>query len=511
MRGPISLLLACLCAQSFAGHYEIDTSLSKNPYGGTIHWDWVHQNYSAYSGTWSSYGAHNDGSDYVECEGTITTVWKWVPDKIPGTQTDDPMDVPPAEVISKEYCRASAEAWSFIGIAFADSDNGLTFAPVAGGDGFHYWSTTEGTLYTKRQGGQTITLTCTPDAFSFSDASIGATASVTYASSILVPQVSLVGCTDFYDPRSRKFLTGQRITGSVTPAGLDVDPTSYSWSIVAAGGPLGEFKDYVPGQKFTLSTTDKDDPEFSFYTVKKGTATVKCNLKYVLPANSKFAGGLPDFQAKSWQVESVRPKANGGDVATTAVYLYSDRFGLVSPAQDGIKWPDVEITDLSPFPDEGQGCFAQLVTTSRHIYRNTSGNYPSHWMFERNGALDYSFPYPFGSGVWILPSKGQFVDSPWQPLSLNLTDGGGNDWYSSTANDSFKTWVMFKPPSKDGQPTVWIPLHRLEWSWDGAAAKQSGIWSLTSSSVNADTPLEDFFHPEWTQVVLPPIIFYPGP
>lgn len=125
--------------------------------------------------------------------------------------------------------------------------------------------------------------------------------------------------------------------------------------------------------------------------------------------------------------------------------------------------------------------------------------------------MDYSFPYPFGSGAWNLPSKGLFVDSPWQTLNLNLTDGGGNDWYRSTADDSFKTWVMFKPPSKDGQPRVWIPLFRLDWNWNGAAEKQSDSWVLTAGSANAGHPLENFIHPEWTQVVLPPLIFYPGP
>lgn len=128
----------------------------------------------------------------------------------------DPLDNPPTQVISKEYCRVTAEAWSFIGSAVASSNNDLGFTPSSGGDGFSTWSTTEGTLYTKRTGGQTITLTRSPTAYAWSEAPIGASASVTYSTAILVPQVSLAGTTDFFEPRARKFLTGQQITGSVT-------------------------------------------------------------------------------------------------------------------------------------------------------------------------------------------------------------------------------------------------------------------------------------------------------
>jgi hypothetical protein len=66
-------------------------------------------------------------------------------------------------VISEEYCRAYASAAS-LGDVLVAADNGLGFDAVQGDDGTAIWLTSEGTLYTKRQGGQEITLTCTPSA-----------------------------------------------------------------------------------------------------------------------------------------------------------------------------------------------------------------------------------------------------------------------------------------------------------------------------------------------------------
>ena len=153
----------------------------------------------------------------VECTFTIPTVYKWVRDQIPDpanpAQTiDDPLDLPPDEVIVKESC----EAYAFTSYGtFLVTINGLGFDPVAGSQGNNSWSTSSGTLYTKRAGAETITLTCTPYALAVSD-DFYAAASVYYRSSILTPHVALVGATRFYDPHAIKFLTGQQITASIS-------------------------------------------------------------------------------------------------------------------------------------------------------------------------------------------------------------------------------------------------------------------------------------------------------
>ena len=114
-------------------------------------------------------------------------------------------------------------------------------------------------------------------------------------------------------------------------------------------------------------------------------------------------------------------------------------------------------------------------------------------------ALDTDFPYPFGTGVWNLPGLGQFEDSPSNSLNWYPASGGGNDWYYTRASDSFQTWAMFKPPSKDSQPTTWIPMASYTWSWNGTAEKQGGQWTLTASGGSGAQyqAAESFNHPEW--------------
>jgi hypothetical protein len=91
------------------------------------------------------------------------------------------------------------------------------------------------------------------------------------------------------------------------------------------------------------------------------------------------------------------------------------------------------------------------------------------------------------------------VDSPAQSFTWNPGDGGGNNWYEANANDSFKVWAMFKPPSVQSQPTTWIPMAKYTWQWSGAAEKQGGTWVLTASGGGNDgQPVDSKEHPEWT-------------
>lgn len=145
-------LASAVCAGMYVPKPLDPPNFPKNPTGGIIHWG--ETNYSAYGGDTASYGASQLDGEYVDCAGTITTVWVWKRDQIPdpqnpGQSVDDPLDNPPEFVISKEYCRAYASAASLGGVLVA-ADNGLGFDAVPGGDGITIWLTSEGTLYTKR-------------------------------------------------------------------------------------------------------------------------------------------------------------------------------------------------------------------------------------------------------------------------------------------------------------------------------------------------------------------------
>lgn len=225
---------------------------------------------------------------------------------------------------------------------------------------------------------------------------------------------------------------------------------------------------------------------------------VKCDLTLTLPEDSRFAGGLPSFQAKAWLSDSVWPSVESGELPEGPVALYPGFFACGSTGQEGQEWKDVVIAVPSPFGQAGQGCFLQLISADRHLYRHTTEGYFSHFKYQRTDALDVGFPYPF-DGAWYLPSTGRFYDSPKQLLYRLQDDGGGTDWYLGTASDSFRTYLMYRPPIVGNQSTVWVPLSRISWGWRGTAEKSSGNWQLTLHG--KDPPIQERLtsHPSWNQ------------
>ncbi len=148
----------------------------------------------------------------------------------------------------------------------------------------------------------------------------------------------------------------------------------------------------------------------------------------------------------------------------------------------------------------------QVANLSRSFARTTTGNYPS--VFSKisvvNGdgtkstvagptGLDVAFPYPFGSVMnkdgtftsvvdskytWPANTDGYSGDQPFASFTLTVNDDGGNQWYSSTANDNFNTWVMYCPPA-NGLGTIYVPLQTLNWSWGGNASLTANVWSVS--------------------------------
>jgi hypothetical protein len=85
------------------------------------------------------------------------------------------------------------------------------------------------------------------------------------------------------------------------------------------------------------------------------------------------------------------------------------------------------------------------------------------------------------------------------PAVINLVPSRRSELHE--ANDSFKCWAMFRPPSANGQPTTWIPTMRYTWKWHGLANKTNGQWVLDPGvSKSGPGPLDsnNFEHPQWT-------------
>lgn len=467
------------------------------------------------------------------CAGSITTVYTWVRDHVPdpsnpGQTIPDPLDNPPDEIITVESCEVKAWVYFWILGATVNCSNGLGF-PTTFDYSFGKAAESKGTLYTRRSGGQTVTLTCSPSALAVSDEP-DAWVELIYKSGIIVPRVELIGTTRFYTPsHAIKFLTGQQITGGVGAgiAGPFPMPTVTTRAWTVDNDPSYEgalpiiFKSYTHtntlGQLNAHNSGDLAASTFSFYTAD-GTAAgramqVKCDLTFALPPISRFEGGLPEFTAKSKIVEAVKPQFTWDNPVDGLFQLLSL---VVPPASQpsmylvcgdagsnpGQQWANINLVTPTPFGQGGKGAIVQLISADRDLFRNTTAGHYSHFVYNTTGALDTSFPYPYDPPQpWSFPSTsgGKFVDSPAAPLEWNPGDGGGADWYKAEANDSFVTWAMYRPPAVGGQGTEWIPIAKYEWSWQAVAEKQLGVWVITSgrSPVHtAPTPTNDF--PLWT-------------
>lgn len=92
-----------------------------------------------------------------------------------------------------------------------------------------------------------------------------------------------------------------------------------------------------------------------------------------------------------------------------------------------------------------------------------------------------------GSG----PTLGAGGDSPFQRCEPSLVNGdpGGIDWRSSTANDQFDTWTMYRPPEVGNYPTVWVPVQTIHWAWSGSAS--------VHTDANGNVGLDNQGNPQW--------------
>ncbi|MCG9895243.1 MAG: hypothetical protein MH204_07195 [Fimbriimonadaceae bacterium] len=514
-----------------------------------------------------SYGGQpkETGQTSAHCRGEVTAVFEWQRDNIPnpdpaaltdGDPTNDtipdPLDLPPEEVIPVTRSNASFSQTIMNPSASSPTgscDNGLQFGPSIQSIpinsfippfffpillGWHHQGVSEGVTYRKTAGGPVVTIQVAPEAKASSQQ--GAGASVNCAFGIIVPSVTLLGTTRFTNPHEIQFLTGQQIKATLNPGtfshdfpaelgvGVSKVPGSERWTIPSAFDP---FKNYVAtttlGRRDDHAAGDLDNADLFFYSNRGGEGQVECEFSLAFPQGSKLEGDLPKFRARSKETKSVRP-VGSYRVQTGLVSLQMGSklfFGSVDPGngqwRPGQKWTEAVATGFGRFAPVGELAFFQLITPNRH-YRRTSPDgmfvlkhfSGSDWL-NSNGLefLDAGIPYLFAgetdvrpySQVWPASLPGEGEDSPWQVLEL--PDPG--IWYESSASDSFKTFLMYKPPSAGGMDSVWVPLSRHDWSWQGTAIRTPlpgggwSAWVLNSQPPSSTFPKPEEVHPLWNR------------
>jgi hypothetical protein len=133
----------------------------------------------------------------------------------------------------------------------------------------------------------------------------------------------------------------------------------------------------------------------------------------------------------------------------------------------------------------------QRVKGDRHFVANDAAE--TKTKFTSGGAFVNDNPTPYGGTTVNLSNSDtkaiMQADSPTSPLA---------GYKKATADDSFETYLMYKPSGAD---SVWVTLRMLTWNWSGTAALGGGGWGVAGGtpanpSQNIDSS-DSATLPEW--------------
>lgn len=256
------------------------------------------------------------------------------------------------------------------------------------------------------------------------------------------------------------------------------------------------------GGKVDLAASDLQLPQFKFFTVDRGDITISSDFTVDPPSGTTTDGNPLSFHLSETAIESVRPTLESwvieeGQVSWSNTNGY---FGFNGPGQF---LTDVK-TEIESFGKIGTGAFCQLIKANRHLrgfnYQGILTDlyktpYNNQWACDTG--LPYSPVQPNYPSTWEVSSIGRNSDSPQQPTFQN-----GFNLILSEAQDDFKTWVIYRPPSAQNSPTTWIPLSKYEWGWAGTASRSipSENWNFTPGQTYYGEPLDTKEFPAWVGI-----------
>jgi len=254
------------------------------------------------------------------------------------------------------------------------------------------------------------------------------------------------------------------LTGEVLPQGLTVD--SHEWTI-----PGIRIEDYIANNDYgqVVELTGLDEPSVSYYWVDGGDGR---QVQYTVSVLGTACSAEATFDVKrptatmSTSTSSVDINEGSGE------YYYGLRFG--DPTTTPVT-PGIEFNCAADIPDgfEGTTELVQLYT-----YNRTRERPGKSQALEATG-LDNVFPYGLGTSDDDMPDQGLETD-----------------WDKVTVNDSATMWFIFKP---SGAGAIWVPLRKVDWSWEGTAHRvQGNEWTLDTAD-NSENPssVDTTEHPQW--------------
>lgn len=291
-------------------------------------------------------------------------------------------------------------------------------------------------------------------------------------------------------------ITGSSLTRTV---GEQLDLTA---GVTGGSGVLSDFqwdikgdpiKDYVgpptnfaKGEKVSLPASDLTQRNVKFYWYKEGKFDV--SVKYKLDGN-------PDEAKATYTIE--RPKVQSYTSKTGSVTVDGNLFGFIGsrpahPGINGITWTAKVKRDKA---SEGKIAYIQLINPHREW---TPGKkWTSSGSFVLDGA-DGKTKIFYWQLTVDLTGTGE--------ATLEANDGPSNpldafpNALATSGKDTFKIYLMYKSST---EPSIWVPLQRLDWDWEGKAKRttKTDPWAVDGTPVVTPDPggNDTTEFPEWTK------------
>ena len=266
----------------------------------------------------------------------------------------------------------------------------------------------------------------------------------------------------------------REIVGAKDTFSCELDPpvtiTSYKWSV-----PGKIIDDWVASSQeaHIVPVTNFSQSQISFAWVDAGDGReVSCTI--VVKGFTLTAKTTVDVFRPQWTVST-----SLGTVACNHDYNKSSgedwvHFGGGSNGVPGITFTRHKIQY------DGYKEWVQVGTESRRIKKNGA------WRKKEGTGLDHAYPYPDDQ-------ENETNDSPGQ-TGENRDLTGVTE---ITVNDSHDMYFMFRPPVTGA--SVWVPLRKVHWTWNGDGAFTNSVGSLISGSGHADGDQDTTDHPTWTR------------
>src|SRR5205085_7415543 len=274
---------------------------------------------------------------------------------------------------------------------------------------------------------------------------------------------------------SHDVIVGQQINlvAEVKPAGTTI--SSQQWTI--PGNPIANYAVNftcetcaTSGTVTQLSSLNSSSETFYWYTGGDNR-----QVQYSATINGQQYSATATFNVKrpTAQVLATTPGSVAADQADGFWALHFGVPGLGNA--HGINFSIQSLTIPTGF--SGTTEWVQLVTNSTRTAQLNTG--PQQTL--QGSGLDTLYPYDTGNST---------DDSPAQGLDC--------DHYSAyTVNDQFTMWLMFKPSTTGA---IYVPLRKVDWSWNGTANRFFCSWTLGSISGHSNNPTDAdaTTFPQWT-------------